>query len=151
MGNALVVVDRSEQHRGLLEEAAQYARGGDGNLVLLTLMTREEFESGSETLASIGSVEDVSYDGDVVLSAAIEDVREFASETAANDVEFEVLARAVDDGGRAEAVLEVAADRDVDHVFVLGRHRSPTGKALFGDTAQKVALGFDGYVTLATS
>lgn len=52
-------------------------------------MTQDDFESGSETLAAIDSVEDVSYDGDVVLSAAVDDVRTFATETAGEDVEFE--------------------------------------------------------------
>jgi len=36
-------------------------------------------------------------------------------------------------------------------VFVRGRRRSPTGKAVFGDTAQAVILNFDGFVTVATA
>jgi nucleotide-binding universal stress UspA family protein len=45
-------------------------------------------------------------------------------------------------------VLQVARRKDCDHVFLSGGKRSPAGKALFGDFAQSVLLGFDGYVTV---
>ncbi|MFC6725558.1 universal stress protein, partial [Halobium palmae] len=67
----------------------------------------------------------------------------------ADDVELSVVARTTDDV--AETVLEVAQERGCDHAFLLGKRRSPTGKALFGDVAQQVVLNFDGYVTLSTS
>jgi hypothetical protein len=35
-------------------------------------------------------------------------------------------------------------------VFLAGRKRSPTGKALFGDQTQAVILDFDGAVTVIT-
>lgn len=144
-------MERSDAHQELLEEAAEHASGADANLVLLTLITKDQFDADAETLASIGSIEDVSYDSDTVLDATANDIQEFADETVSDDVEFEAIARAVDDDERADAVLNVAGARDCDHVFVLGRRRSPTGKALFGDVAQQVALNFDGYVTLATN
>lgn len=39
-------------------------------------------------------------------------------------------------------------DYNCDHVFAIGNYRSPTGKAVFGDTAQRLILSFPGYVTV---
>lgn len=97
----------------------------------------------------IGSVENVSYDSDTTLDATANDIRTFADEVTVDDVDIEVLARATDEP--ADAIFDEATERGCDHVFVLGRRRSPTGKALFGDIAQRVALNSDDYVTLATS
>lgn len=41
---------------------------------------------------------------------------------------------------RGEAIVDLAAEHDADLVFVGGRKRSPTGKAVFGSTAQTVML-----------
>jgi len=53
-------------------------------------------------------------------------------------------------GDRDARIIEEADRRDADHVFVSGRKRSPTGKALFGDDTQRVVLDFDGPVTVVT-
>jgi nucleotide-binding universal stress UspA family protein len=45
-------------------------------------------------------------------------------------------------------VLAEARHRGCDHVFVTGRKRSPAGKAIFGDVAQRIVLEFDGAVTV---
>ena len=43
-------------------------------------------------------------------------------------------------GDRAESILRAADAHDADVVYVGGRKRSPTGKAVFGSTAQQVML-----------
>jgi nucleotide-binding universal stress UspA family protein len=43
-------------------------------------------------------------------------------------------------GDHAEAIVRLAEDVGADRVFVGGRKRSPTGKAMFGSTAQQVML-----------
>lgn len=43
-------------------------------------------------------------------------------------------------GGSGEGIVEIAKDVSADRVIVGGRQRSPTGKALFGSTAQEVML-----------
>lgn len=149
MKRGLVVVEHTDAHRELLREAMEHAAGADAGLVLLTTISESAYESDTETLESIGSVENVSYDSDTALDAAANDIRTLADEVGVGDVDIEVLARATDEP--ADVIMEQATERGCDHVFVLGRRRSPTGKALFGDIAQRVALNFDGYVTLATS
>ncbi len=148
MKRGLVLIDRTEQHRKLLTEAVEHARGAEAGLVLLTTMTKEQFEDDAETLESIGRVEKKNYASNSVLDGAVNDIQTFAEESGADDIDLTVVARATDDV--ADTVVEVATERDCDHVFLLGKRRSPTGKALFGDVAQQVALNFDGYVTLAT-
>ncbi|MFC6724399.1 universal stress protein, partial [Halobium palmae] len=61
------------------------------------------------------------------------------------DVSYDVVAAVGDESDR---IFEVAAERDCDHLFLSGRRRSPTGKALFGDRTQRALLNFDGPVTV---
>jgi nucleotide-binding universal stress UspA family protein len=67
------------------------------------------------------------------------------------DIETEAVGRAVGDADdRASEVLKTAEEHNNDYIFLLGRRRSPAGKAVFGDTAQKVILNFDQYVVTLT-
>lgn len=151
MKRGLVVVEETTAHRELLAEAGEHAAGADAELVLLTVMTEAEYEADTETLASIGSVEGTSYDSRAVLDAAANGLRDLARDVLPEGIDFEAVAKATGEDERARAVIDTARDRECDHVFVFGRQRSPTGKAIFGDVAQRIVLDFEGYVTLKTS
>lgn len=49
----------------------------------------------------------------------------------------------------SDRIIELAEIHDSEHIFIPGKQRSPTGKAIFGDTTQSVILNFDGFVTVA--
>lgn len=46
----------------------------------------------------------------------------------------------VAEGDLADTVHSFVDERDIDHVFVAGERRSPTGKALFGSDVQSIVL-----------
>lgn len=147
MDRPLVVTDSSDSVVELIEEAGELAELADTPLTVLTVVTDEEYQKDAEVLGTIADIEGSSYTLDPADYA--EEVAEtaIADLLAERDVETEAVGRYVDDDAdRADAILEVAQQRDCDYVFLMGRRRSPTGKAIFGDTAQSVILNFDGYV-----
>ncbi|MFC6725130.1 universal stress protein, partial [Halobium palmae] len=64
-------------------------------------------------------------------------LREIASAFEEAGVDYEV--RGVI-GDKGKAIVDLAGDVEADRVLVGGRKRSPTGKAVFGSTAQEVIL-----------
>lgn len=152
MDYGLVVIEDTDADRDLLREAAENASGTGAKLLLLMLLDESEYEHDLETLESIGDVENVSYGEESILEGAKQEANEIASETIDEDfdIEWDVLVDVIEEDQRARAVVQASADNGCDHAFILGRQRSPTGKAIFGDFAQRVILNFDGYVTVAT-
>ena len=150
MDCGLVVINQTPEHRELLHEAGEHAVGANADLVVLRLMTDSEYEPDTEVLDSIGEVENVRYDNRAVLDAAVASLEETVHEVLPAEIAIETIAKATEEEDIASAVVETAKNHNCDHVYILGRQRSPTGKALFGDIAQRVVLSFDGYVTLKT-
>jgi len=152
MERALVVLDETDRHRQLLREAGELAAGVGADLVLLAMLTEEDFEEDYETMEQISRTEGTSYGDDTVLEGARGFARDMASDVFDGlDVDYEAVAAVIEEDGHADQILETAGQHDCDHVFIVGRQRSPTGKAIFGDTAQSVILNFDGPVTIRTS
>ncbi|GAA0271161.1 universal stress protein [Halobacterium noricense] len=148
MDDALVVIDDRESTAGVLREAAAYATGADTELVLYVPLSEDEFEESLAALDEIGRVENKDYSDEDALSVA----QQYAEDVTAEALEgFDVAYSVVTDVTEeveAERVIEIADERDCDHVFTVGRQRSPTGKAVFGDTTQRLVLNFPGYVTV---
>ncbi|WP_331233647.1 universal stress protein [Natronorarus salvus] len=151
MDHPLVATDSSDRSPELIREAGALAEAAGVPLLVLTVVTREEFEEDAAVLETIGDVEKAAYE-----PKPAEYARNVAESAAADllsgfDVETGTVGRYVDDGDdRADAILQVAEELGCDYVFLTGRRRSPAGKAIFGDTAQDVLLSFDGYVVTLT-
>lgn len=147
MDKPLVVYD--EENTELLQEAGELAGGVDATLTIVSLMTADEFREAREALDVVAQEEHTSYDDSVVIDAAKRQAKETAEDVLADvDVEWTVVGARIGDGeSEADRILEVADKNDVDHVFITGQKRSPTGKAVFGDRVQSVILNFDGPVT----
>ncbi len=149
MERGLVVVSNTDRHRSLLESAGTFAAGADAELILLSTLTETEYEDDRDALKSLEEIEGATYGIDATEERLERAAQRLANETFADlDVEYQIAPRVINDGSLAEAILEVAEETESDHIFIVGQKRSPTGKALFGNVAQSVILGFDGRVTV---
>jgi nucleotide-binding universal stress UspA family protein len=144
MDHAMAVVTEDAAARAVVREAAELAVGVDARLTLLAVTPEEDYEHRQHSYEESGA-------GAAYTIDQAEEVAEYKAIETANDVladldvEYEVRGIV---GHPARSVLAVAESRDVDHLFLSGRRRSPTGKALFGDVTQDVLLEFDGFVTV---
>lgn len=147
MERALAVVGTSKAAKSVVREAGELAAGVDADLFVIHVTTEEEYDEKRAELEDIPD-EEVSYGVGQARKGAENFARDVASEVLEGiDVEWEAIGAV---GDRVEAILEEARINDCDHVFVSGRKRSPTGKALFGDDTQKIILNYDGHVTVMT-
>jgi nucleotide-binding universal stress UspA family protein len=149
MQRALVVVEDTDTHRTLLREAGEIAAGTGAELVLLLLREADDVGEAADQYAK---AEGVRFSEEQALEASTEFITGIAGDVLADlDVSYEPAAAMVEQGTRATEVIDTATDHDCDHVFIVGKKRSPTGKALFGDMAQAVVLNFAGPVTIRTA
>ncbi|MEF8852105.1 MAG: universal stress protein [Haloarculaceae archaeon] len=81
--------------------------------------------------------DDVSPDTVAKRSVAVRDLTALLDEA---DVDYTVRGRTADSGAVGGEIVDLAEEADADLVVVGGRKRSPTGKAVFGSTAQEVML-----------
>ncbi|WP_224334536.1 universal stress protein [Haloprofundus halobius] len=146
MKRALVAVTESERSKRLVREAGELAAGVSAELVLLSVTAQSAYDDTRQSTIDAGAPESAYSLGDARKDA--EDLAERVASEAlvAVDVEYETVGAV---GRRADRVLGIADELDCDHLFLAGRRRSPTGKALFGDATQEVLLSFDGPVTVS--
>lgn len=147
MERILAVIDDRERSLDLLAEMAEVADGVGASLIVLSLLTEEEFDDHAEVMAEIERSEHASFYHSPEDAAA--DLGELSIEETLDGITYDELLGAVaDEGDRANTILTIAEEEGVDHISLVGRRRSPTGKAIFGDAAQGVILNFEGNVTI---
>lgn len=147
MEKALAVVEGTDGAKDLVREAGELAAGVDASLVLVHVTTEDEYKETRESLEQIPDMS-TSYS----MNRAREGARQFAEDLGREvldgvDVDVETVGRL---GNKRKEILATAHEYGCDHVFLAGRKRSPTGKAVFGDVTQDVILEFDGAVTVIT-
>ena len=147
MQRALAVVEPTETAKVLLREAGELSAGVDAELILVYGTTEEEYNDRREDMARIPDI-DTTYS----IDQAIDGVRRFAKDMGRDvlsdlDLQWEAVGRI---GEKGEETLKLADERDCDHIFIAGRKRSPTGKAVFGDDTQRVILDSKVPVTVLT-
>ncbi|MFW6003448.1 MAG: universal stress protein [Halanaeroarchaeum sp.] len=151
MKRAIFVAQRdSAETRDLLREAGDLVDGVDGDLFVLHVMPEAEYEERAESRRESGALEKNGGEYSTFpITEAETAARDFAEELGedvlgGHPVEWDPIGTV---GREGRSILEVADDRDVDHLFVVGQRRSPSGKAIFGDLAQRLIIEFDGPVT----
>jgi nucleotide-binding universal stress UspA family protein len=149
MKRGLVAVNDTDAGRELLREAGTFAKGAEAELVLLFILPQEEYDEHADAIEAAEDVRGV-YGVDRGLTNAEEMARAIGDEEIGDlGVPFEAVGSLGSEDSRHRRILDTAERRDCDHVFLVGRRRSPTGKALFGETAQQVILDFPGRVTVS--
>lgn len=148
MERVLAIVEPTEAAKELVHEAGVLANGVDADLILAHVTTEEAYSARREAMGSLLN-SSTNYTIDEAQEGATQFARDIGSEVLSEvGVEYEVAGYL---GDKAEKVLQAAQKHDCDHIFLAGRQRSPTGKALFGDATQRVILDFDGPVTVVTA
>lgn len=148
MDRALVAVYPIEGIEWLVAEAGRLAGGVGADLIVLYARSEAEYEEDRRAVEDVMALESSTYDVGQAAEGAEQVAVEIADAALADvDVDYRTLGAV---GDSADRVLSIAEERDCDHVFIPGRRRSPTGKAIFGDTAQQVVLNFEGPVTVVT-
>lgn len=118
----------------LADAVVEVAEPAGSTVVLGHVFTRSEYDEVLERLSFDAKAEEVSPDEVASRHATIRDLRATLEE---HDLEY-VVRGAVGDHG--PAIVDLAKSVEADRVVVGGRKRSPTGKAVFGSTAQEVLL-----------
>lgn len=148
MEHALVVIEGKHDPTRLIQEAGQLAAGANAKLTLLYATTEEEYNQNVDSLSSYLERPDTRYSLDDAIRHAENIVEDLADETLqTTETDYSTAAQF---GEIADVTLTYAAENQVDHLFLIGDKRSPTGKAIFGDNAQQIVLNFDGPTTLFT-
>lgn len=133
--NVLLAVGPSDDERiGPLAESTTDIAGPAGATVTLAhVFTQEEYEDITDGIG-IEEGADVTSDAVARRHATVRDLRDHLE---GDGIEYDVAGRV---GEHGESIVALADEVEADLAIVGGRQRSPTGKAVFGSTAQTVLL-----------
>ncbi|WP_293027821.1 universal stress protein [Natronococcus sp.] len=123
--------DRTDE---LAETVIEVAQPADATVVLAHVFTQDEYNEVLENLEMDDESGQVRPDEVASRHSTIRDLRRKLEEA---DVRYDVRG---DIGDHGSTIVELATGVAADRVVVGGRRRSPTGKAVFGSTAQEVLL-----------
>lgn len=139
--------NNEESTEKMLREAGELVSGVDGELVILKVADIGEYEEKREAIESSSGAQ-AFYSIEQEEEAIRKQIKKLAEKVFDGiDINYKVDVRV---GKERREIFEAVDEHDSDHVFMVGKNKSPAGKALFGDLAQTVVLNFDGPVTVLT-
>lgn len=134
---AILVAINDERYERAVEIAADLAETYDDTLIALHVVPQEDFQEHRE------SIRDIPEFGDFAVDQAAESGQAFAERVVTTTLqnpetlEIESMGRV---GDLSDEVLSVVDEVEPRFLVISGRRRSPTGKAIFGDAAQRILL-----------
>jgi nucleotide-binding universal stress UspA family protein len=134
----LVAVGEGDEERieQIAETAADIAGPANATAALTHVFSSEEYDDVREKL-------DVEADSEVTpdtIARRYVTVRDLAGAMDDAGIDHTAYGRLSNGTTTGERIVELSEEVDADLVVVGGRKRSPTGKAVFGSTAQEVML-----------
>lgn len=127
----LVTIRDVGNHQALLEAVLDVAEPTDATVVLAKAYGEEEYEQRVDELDFEGQPK---TDQVAQRNETVRDAETVLREAA---IEYEVRGVVGEEG---DALVELAKTIDADLMYIQGKGRTPTGKALFGSTAQTILL-----------
>lgn len=153
LDKVLVAVGPGDLDRAvrLAEETVDIAGPSGATVLLVHAFTRDEYGQTLEDLGVEVKRKELSSDYISQLNEQVEEADITPDEVAARNATIRDLVKILKDAGvdyevrgsvgnPGEKVVDLAEDEGVDMIVVGGRKRSPTGKAVFGSTAQTIML-----------
>lgn len=136
LNSILVAVGPNDADRAeaIAEAAVEVAAPSSATVVLAHVFTDDEYEDVLDQLEFDTELSEVSPN-DVAQRHAT--IRTLARVLDDENVEYDIRGAV---GQHGDEIVGLGKELDVDRVIVGGRKRSPTGKAVFGSTAQDVML-----------
>lgn len=136
----LAAIGETERAEQTVTIAHDLATAYDDTLVVLHVVPQEDYDEHK------ASVEEIPEFGDFSLTQEEESARRYARrfvDRIVGGVDSEMVELRGRVGDVSTEVLAEAESLDPRFLVISGRRRSPAGKALFGNTAQRILLNAD--------
>lgn len=134
--------DRTDK---LAETVIEVAKPADATVVLAHVFTQDEYNEVLENLELDADSEQVRPDE---VASRHSTIRDLQSKLDEQEIDYDIRGSI---GNHGPTIVDLATSVSADRVIVGGRRRSPTGKAVFGSTAQEVLLSSPCPVTFVRS